>query len=61
MARLRDRTISGIFWSFLQKIGSRGIAFIVMILLARLLSPSDIGSTLSPLLIKPVYTGFFIL
>lgn len=40
---LRDKTISGIFWSFLQKVGSRGVSFIVMILLARLLTPKDFG------------------
>lgn len=43
MASLRDKTISGIFWSFLQKAGSRGISFVVMILLARLLTPKDFG------------------
>lgn len=43
MASLKDRTITGIFWSFLQKVGSRGISFAVMILLARLLTPSDFG------------------
>lgn len=43
MPTLRDKTISGIFWSFLQKVGSRGISFIVMILLARLLTPEDFG------------------
>lgn len=43
MPSLRDKTISGIFWSFLQKVGSRGISFIVMILLARLLTPKDFG------------------
>src|SRR5690625_1617749 len=43
MPSLRDKTISGIFWSFLQKVGSRGISFVVMILLARLLTPKDFG------------------
>lgn len=43
MPSLRDKTISGIFWSFLQKIGSKGISFVVMILLARLLTPKDFG------------------
>lgn len=43
MASLRDQTLSGIFWSFLQKIGSRGIEFGVTILLARLLTPADFG------------------
>jgi O-antigen/teichoic acid export membrane protein len=43
VASLRDKTISGIFWSFLQKIGSRGISFLVTIFLARLLAPKDFG------------------
>lgn len=43
MASLRDKTISGVFWSFLQKIGDRGIQFFVTIILARLLTPEDFG------------------
>lgn len=43
MASLRDKTISGIFWSLLQKVGARGVSFVVMIILARLLTPADFG------------------
>lgn len=43
MASLRDRTISGVFWSFLQQIGSKGVSLIATILLARILSPEDFG------------------
>lgn len=43
MSTLRNKAISGIFWSFLQKVGSRGVIFIVMIFLARLLNPKDFG------------------
>lgn len=43
MTSLRDRTISGLFWSSLQKIGSRGISFVGIIILARLLTPKDFG------------------
>lgn len=43
MASLRDKTISGIFWSFLQQAGGRGISFLITIILARLLSPQDFG------------------
>lgn len=43
MASLKEKTISGIFWSFLQKIGSRGISFIVTLILARVLTPADFG------------------
>lgn len=43
MASLKDKTISGVFWSFLQKVGSRGVQFVVTIVLARLLTPADFG------------------
>src|SRR5690625_885345 len=43
MASLRDKTLSSIFWSFLQKVGSRGIQFFVTIILVRLLTPADFG------------------
>lgn len=43
MASLRDKTISGVFWSFLQKIGSRGIGLVTTIVLARILTPRDFG------------------
>src|SRR5690606_27101687 len=34
---------SGFFWSFLQKVGSRAIMFLVTIILARLLTPVEFG------------------
>jgi teichuronic acid exporter len=40
---LQNKAISGVFWSFLQKLGAGGIYFIVTILLARKLSPNDFG------------------
>ncbi len=43
MTSLRDKTISGMFWSLLQSGGSRVIVFLVTILLARLLTPKDFG------------------
>ena len=43
MNDIRNKTISGFFWTFLQKIGSQSIAFVIMIFLARLLSPKDFG------------------
>lgn len=43
MTSLRDRTISGIFWALLQNVGGKGISFIVMIILARLLTPKIFG------------------
>lgn len=43
MASLHDKIISGIFWTFLQKVGSRGIGLITTIILARILTPRDFG------------------
>ncbi len=40
---LRAKTISGVFWSALQKFGVMAISFISNIVLARLLSPDDFG------------------
>jgi len=40
---LEDKTVSGMFWSLLQKLGGKGITFLVMILLARMLTPEDFG------------------
>lgn len=43
MTSLKKQAISGIFWSFLQKVGDRGIQFMITIILARLLLPEDFG------------------
>jgi O-antigen/teichoic acid export membrane protein len=40
---LRTQTITGVFWSFLEKFGSQLILLISQILLARLLEPKDFG------------------
>lgn len=40
---LKQKAISGIFWSLLQNVGGKGITFIVMIILARLLTPEIFG------------------
>ena len=40
---LRKKTITGIFWTAIQQFGSQGISFVVSILLARLLEPSEFG------------------
>lgn len=40
---LKSKTISGIFWQFLQKISNQSVSFIVSVVLARLLSPDDYG------------------
>ncbi|HLR38303.1 MAG TPA: lipopolysaccharide biosynthesis protein [Chitinophagaceae bacterium] len=43
MSSLRDKTILGIFWSFLEQVGAKGINFLVIIVLARILMPADFG------------------
>ena len=43
MPSLKDKTISGLTWSFIDNFSSLGIQFIVGIVLARLLSPKEFG------------------
>lgn len=43
MGELRDKTISGLKWSAIGRFSTQGISFIIGLLLARVLSPSDYG------------------
>lgn len=43
MTSIKEKTISGFFWRFLQNVGSQVIGFVVSMVLARLLMPSDYG------------------
>lgn len=40
---LKQKTISGLFWSFTDSFASQGVQFIVGIILARILSPREFG------------------
>lgn len=40
---LKDRTVTGVIWSAVQKFGSTALSFISTIVLARLLTPEDYG------------------
>jgi len=40
---LKQKTISGLIWSFIDSIAGQGITFIVGIILARILSPKEFG------------------
>lgn len=40
---LKQKTVTGVFWSFSEQILARGINFIIGIILARLLTPEDYG------------------
>ena len=41
---LKSKTISGLLWKFAERIGAQAITFVLSIILARLLSPSDYGA-----------------
>ena len=40
---LKQKTVTGLIWSFIDNIASLGISFIIGVILARLLSPNDFG------------------
>lgn len=41
---IKNKTISNLFWRYAERCGAQGIGFIVSIVLARLLSPSEYGT-----------------
>lgn len=41
---LKRNTITGLIWKFLENIGTYGVSFVVSLVLARLLMPSDYGT-----------------
>ena len=43
MSSLKQKTISGLFWSFIDNFSKLGLTFVIGIILARLLDPSDFG------------------
>lgn len=43
MTTLKQKTVNGLSWSFIDQVGNLGITFIVGIVLARLLSPREFG------------------
>ncbi len=43
MGESKQKAVRGIFWSGLEKIGKQGIQFVLGIIIARMLSPSDYG------------------
>lgn len=40
---LKQKTIKGIFWSYLSFVGGKGLTFVTTIVLARLLLPEQFG------------------
>lgn len=42
-SQLKKHTLLGLFWMFAERIGAQSVSFVVSIVLARLLAPSDYG------------------
>ena len=42
-SNLKEKTLSGLFWSFFERVGAQLVSFIVSIVLARLLMPEEYG------------------
>ena len=40
---LKSQTVSGIWWSFLERYSTQGVSFIITLIMARLLSPGEYG------------------
>lgn len=40
---LKKETTKGVFWSLIERFGTQGVQFLVMLVMARLLSPNDYG------------------
>lgn len=43
MSELKNKTVKGVLWSAIERFSVQGIQFIVMLVMARLLTPSDYG------------------
>lgn len=41
---LKGKVLSGLFWTFAERIGAQGVSFIISIIIARLLAPNDFGT-----------------
>lgn len=59
MSELKSKTLKGILWSAIDKVGVKGTAFIVSIVIARILSPSDYG-VIGMILVFIVIANIFI-
>ncbi len=54
-SKLKKKTLVGLFWKFLERCGVQGVGFVVSIVLARMLDPSDYGI----LALVTVFTSIF--
>lgn len=55
---LKHKTKKGIYWTFFNQFANNGLAFVVGIIMARLLSPSDYGITALPAVFMAVANIF---
>ncbi len=55
---LKQKTKKGIFWSFISQFTNNGLQFVVGIIMARLLSPSDYGVTALPAIFIAIASVF---
>ena len=55
MLNLKNKTLSGLFWSLLGRFGEQGAQFIISVILARLLLPEDFGIVVMVLVIIAYY------
>lgn len=40
---LKEKTLNGMIWTFIQKVSTQAISFVISVILARILSPDDYG------------------
>ena len=43
MSEIKEKTITGLRWSMVEKFSSQGVSFVISIIIARLLTPADYG------------------
>lgn len=55
---LKQQTKRGLYWNLLSQIGNYGIQFVIGIILARILTPSDYGTTAMPMIFLAVAQCF---
>lgn len=56
---LKNKAINGVFWTALDKVGVKGVTFIVSIIIARILTPADYG-TIGMILVFMTIANIFI-
>lgn len=57
-ADLQKKTVSNLFWRFLERTGAQGVSFIVSIVLARLLEPEEYGAVTLVMILITILTVF---